>query len=330
MRILDAGTYFNRRLSIKNKERNEEMGIVVIGSTFVDIKGYPLGQYIADGRNAGNIEQVHGGVARNVVENIANVELRPSFVSLVDDNGAGLDVINKLNNHKVDTTYVKQTKDGMGVWLAVFDHSGDLAASISKRPDLQPIYDILHEHGDEIIKNADSVAIELDLEKDVVKEVFNLANKYDKRVYAVISNMSIALERRDFFQKLDCVVCNQQEAGMLFVQNMDDYTPEKMLEELPELSKRAGISRMIVTMGSQGAVYYSVEGESGICPANKVDVVDTTGAGDAFFSGVAIGLTYGKTLEESCKIGTKLSASVITTKENVCPRFRPEEFGINI
>lgn len=306
------------------------MGIVVIGSTFVDIKGYPLGQYVTDGRNAGTIEQVHGGVARNVVENIANIELRPSFVSLVDDNGAGLDVINKLNNHKVDTKYVIQTKDGMGVWLAIFDHTGDLAASISKRPDLQPIYDLLLEHGDEIISQADSVAIELDLEKDVVKEVFRLAQKHNKQVFAVISNMGIALERRDFFQKLDCFVCNQQESGMLFVKDMDNLTPEQVLEMLPTLSQRAGISRMIVTMGGQGAVYYSADGEAGICKANKVDVIDTTGAGDAFFSGVAIGLTYGKSLKESCEIGTRLSASVICTKENVCPRFRPEEFGIEI
>lgn len=306
------------------------MGIVVIGSTFVDIKGYPFEKYIPDGRNAGNIQNVHGGVARNVVENIANIELRPAFVSLVDDNGSGLDVINKLNRHKVDTTYVRQTKDGMGAWLAIFDHTGNLAGSISKRPDLQPIYDILLEHGDEIVANADSVALELDLEKDVVKEVFRLAEKYNKQVFAVISNMSIALERRDFFQRLNCFVCNQQEAGMLFVQDFDDLKPEQVLEILPDLSKRAGIRKMIVTMGENGAVYYSEDGEKGICKAHKVDVVDTTGAGDAFFSGVTAGITYGKTLKEACEIGTRLSASVITTKENVCPRFRPEEFGITI
>ena len=59
-------------------------------------------------------------------------------------------------------------------------------------------------------------------------------------------------------------------------------------------------------------------------------MIDTTGAGDAFFAGVAIGLTYGKSLGEACEIGTKLAASVIATKENVCPRFLPEEFGIKL
>ena len=72
------------------------MGIVVIGAVFVDIKGYPFSTYIPGGRNAGRIEQVHGGVSRNVAEDIANVELRPTFVGLVDDTGMGQDVIAKL------------------------------------------------------------------------------------------------------------------------------------------------------------------------------------------------------------------------------------------
>ena len=93
------------------------MGIVVIGAVFVDIKGYPLSAYIPGGRNAGRIEQVHGGVSRNVVEDIANVELRPTFVSLVDDTGMGQDVINKLENHKVNTKYIQRVPDGMGTWL---------------------------------------------------------------------------------------------------------------------------------------------------------------------------------------------------------------------
>ena len=63
------------------------MGIVVLGAVFVDIKGYPTSTYIPGGRNVGRVEQVPGGVSRNVVEDIANVELRPTFVSLVDDTG---------------------------------------------------------------------------------------------------------------------------------------------------------------------------------------------------------------------------------------------------
>ena len=306
------------------------MGIVVIGAVFVDVKGYPEGAYIPGGRNAGSVEYTHGGVGRNVAEDIANVELRPTLVSLVDKTGTGGDVIRKLNDHKVNTKYMRATSDGMGTWLAVFDSNGDVTASISKRPNLLPIADILEEYGDEIISNADSIILEIDMDKEIVKRTFALAKKYNKKVYAVVSNMSIALERRDFFQSLDCFVCNRQEAGMMFYDDYEDKKPQEMVEIIAERINSARINSMIVTLGADGAVYANRDGQKGWCPARKVEVRDTTGAGDAFCAGSVIGMTHGKTMEEACRIGTTLSASVITTSESVCPRFQPRELGLDI
>ena len=306
------------------------MGIVIIGAVFVDIKGYPLSTYIPGGRNAGRVEQVHGGVCRNVAEDIANVELRPTFVSLVDDTGSGQDVIDKLAKHKVNTRYIEKVPDGMGTWLAVFDNDGDVCAAISKRPDTTPLTKLLEEKGDKIFADCDGIAFELDLEKATVKQILRYAKKYNKKVYAAISNMSIAMERRAFLQEIDCFVCNQQEAGLLFSDEYDHMAPEEMCRTLAANVHSANIPCMVVTMGGEGAVYARSNGESGVVPAKKVDVIDTTGAGDAFFAGTVIGLTYGKTLPEACEIGSRLAASVICTAENVCPRFRPLEFGLNI
>ena len=93
------------------------MGIVVLGAVFVDIKGYPSDVYIPGGRNAGRVEQMHGGVSRNIVEDIANVELQPTFIGLVDDTGAGADVVRKLKAHKVNTDlarYLRQRRRRSG------------------------------------------------------------------------------------------------------------------------------------------------------------------------------------------------------------------------
>ena len=306
------------------------MGIVVFGAVFVDIKGYPTSTYIPGGRNAGEVEYVHGGVSRNIAEDIANVELRPTFVSLVDRTGAGADVIRKLNDHKVNTQYMRATRDGMGTWLAIFDNDGDVTAAISKRPDLMPIAQILDEQGDEIFRNADSISVEIDMDKAIIKRIFALAKQHQKPVYAVVSNMSIAVERRDFLRSVDCFVCNQQEAGILFSDNYDALTPNEMQQMLCRRVQEAQIPRMVVTMGAQGAVWADMAGNSGFCPALKVEMKDSTGAGDAFFAGVTIGLTYGKTMDEACSIGTRLAASVICTSENVCPRYLPSEFGLDV
>ena len=306
------------------------MGMVIIGMIFVDVKGYPEAAFIPTGRNVGRVERVHGGVGRNIAEDIANCELRPTLVSLVDESGDGQDVVRKLNNHKVDTRYIRKTRDGMGTWLAVFDNDGDVAASISKRPNLMPIIDILDEQGDEIFSNADSIIVEIDLDKEIIKRVFKLAKKHGKKVYAAVGNMSIALERRDFLKSIDCLVCNIQEAGMLFFDDFSEKSTEEMVDILAEKVKAAKIPSMIVTMGGKGAIYADLNGDKGYCPARKVEVKDTTGAGDSFCAGAAIGLTYGKSLKEACEIGSMLAASVIVTTESVCPRFLPRELGLDM
>ena len=102
------------------------MSIVVFGAVLIDIKGNPINTYIPAGRNEGRVEQVHGGVSRNVAEDIANIELKPTFVSLVDDSAMGQEVIKKLKKHKVNTDYIRTVPGGMGTWLAVFNNDGDV------------------------------------------------------------------------------------------------------------------------------------------------------------------------------------------------------------
>ena len=306
------------------------MAIVVVGAVFVDIKGFPDDLYSPTGRNAGRVETVHGGVGRNVAEDIANVELRPTFVSMVDDTGSGVEVLRKLNKHKVNTDYVLTEPDGLGIWLAVFDNTGDLAGSISKRPDLRPLIALLDEKGDEIFRDADSIVLEVDMEQDIVKRILRYAEAYGKKVYGVVSNMVIASQRRDFLQSIDCFVCNAEEAGILFVDDFSDMEPDDLAEELYQRIGKANIPSMVVTLGSRGAVYASQSGERGYCPPESVTVRDTSGAGDAFCAGVAIGQTYGKDLRESVRIGTHLAASVITVSESTCPRFLPKELGLDI
>ena len=306
------------------------MPIAVVGTTFVDVKGFPFDNYIPAGRNAGNVEFVHGGVGRNVAEDIANLELRPIYVSMVDESAQGTDVIEKLKNHKVNTDYIMRTKNGMGIWLAVFDETGDVAGAISKRPEMGPLASLIDEKGDEIFASCDSIVLEMDLDKEIVKSVFKFAEKYRKKVYAVVANMSIASERRDFIKKTDCFICNEQEAGILFLDDFESKDVEKLPSLLYEKITAAEIPSMVVTLGSKGAVYASKNGETGLCPANKVCVRDTTGAGDAFCAGVSAGLTYGKNLKEAVEIGTRLASAVITVDENVCPRYMPQEFGLNV
>ena len=295
---------------------------VVVGVTFVDIKGFPKGKYNPQGRNLGSVKVVHGGVSRNVVENFANVGMPVSFVSMLEDSAFGRDVARKLTNAGADLRYTFTVEDnGIGMWLVILDETGNLAGSISRMPDTSLLEDYISRCGDEIISGAENVVLEIDLNERIASEVLRLSEKYRKKVYAIVGNMSVILAHHEFLQHTDCFICNEIEAGRLFDSEVvPAFSPEQMLEYLPTAAKAAGIHSMVVTMGVHGAVYYDGETEDvGICPIYPAKVVDTSGAGDAFFSGTVMGLTRRLPLREAVCYGAKLASLTIAGEENACP-----------
>ena len=306
------------------------MSIAVVGNTFVDIKGFPFGEYIPAGRNAGKVEFVHGGVGRNIAGDLGSIGLKPVYVSMCDATAVGKETTQQLINLEVNTDYIVECDGGLGMWLAVFNEKGDVVGAISKRPDSSALERLIDEKGDEIFKNCDSIIMEIDIDINIATKVFEYAEKYGKRIYAVIANMSIARQRREMLEKTDCIVFNEQEAGIFFSDGeIEGKEPEVILEKVKEHMKGTGFKSVVVTLGSRGSVYIG-PGESGFCPANDVVVVDTTGAGDAFCAGVAAGLTYGVNLKSAVTIGTFLAAATITASENVCPKINPKSIGLDI
>lgn len=295
---------------------------VVVGVSFVDIKGFPNLAYNPKGRNLGSVKVVHGGVSRNVVEDFANLGMPVTFASMLEDSAFGRDVARRLENAGADIRHVMTVPDnGLGMWLVVLDESGNLAGSISKMPDTSLLEDYIARNGEAIVNGAENIVLEIDLSEKIAANVFDLAERYHKKVYAIVGNMSVILAHPEFLQRTDCFICNEIEAGRLFdSMAVPEFSPEQMLEYLPVAAKTAGIPSMVVTMGSHGAVYFDGTSDTaGICPPYPANVVDTSGAGDAFFSGTVMGLTRGLKLEEAVRYGAKLASITIGTEENSCP-----------
>ncbi len=294
---------------------------VVIGTTFVDIKGFSKDSYDPQGRNLGEVKFVHGGVGRNVVEDFANVGMPVAYVGMLEESAIGQDVKRHLTEIGADLRYMVMVPEhGIGMWLVILDEQGNLAGSISRMPDITHLERHLQAHGDEIVSQAEAVVLEVDLNERIAGHVIELAKRHGKDVYAIVGNMSVILARKDLIRRTKCFICNEIEAAKFFAGDFSGSAVEEVRAWLPAAAEKAGLQSVVVTLGEQGAVYYDKETKrAGFCPPCPTKVVDTTGAGDAFFSGTVMGLIRGVPLAEATGYGARLASATISREENNCP-----------
>ena len=293
----------------------------VIGVVFVDVKGFPHGKYIPTGRNIGDVKIVHGGVSRNVAQNLANVGNDVTFITMFEPDALGSGVRANLAANGVDLTYAIEAPAGMGMWLAVMDENGDLAGSISRQPDSSRLDALFQERGDEIMQNCDDVVLEIDMRASIADRVFELAEKHRRDIYVIVGNMGVILKRQALLSRARLIVMNEIEAGLLLGCTLDPADPERVLEVTRIEAKKRDLKQIVVTLGVHGSIYFdSRNGDAGFVPAEPTRLVDSTGAGDAFFSGTVDGLIHGMNLRDACARGAHLASLTIQTEENTCPR----------
>ncbi len=296
------------------------MKILVLGVAFTDIKGFPFGKYDPVGTNMGSVVITHGGVSRNVAEDLANLGAEVEFLTLLDDSPLGEDIRLRLEAAGVSLAHARAVPGGgIGMWLAVFDESGNLAGSISKMPDVTNLAEALKEHGDELFAQADAIVAEYDTTEEIAHLSCELAQKHSKPLYTIVGNMSVILSRRDLMCACRCTIMNEIEAGKLFGVDLDAPDIPEVRRLILSSGRSLGLQSAIITLGARGSVWADfAAGESGYVPSLPCEVADTTGAGDAFFSAAVISLSKGLSLQKACENGARVAADVVSSKQSAC------------
>jgi len=151
-----------------------------------------------------------------------------------------------------------------------------------------------------IILTADIVLLQLEIPIEVVEYTLQLCKENN---ISVILNPAPAVKlSRSMIENSTYITPNEHELKIIFgscnLQDIDD-----IIKNYP--------NKLIVTMGSKGVKYFDGNEIKSI-PVYKVDIVDTTGAGDTFNGGLASSLVRGLKLDEAIKFANKAAALAIT------------------
>jgi pseudouridine kinase len=292
--------------------------VLVIGASNLDIKGQPLSPRIAGTSNPAIIRTSLGGVARNIAENLARLEVATILFTGVGDDEAGERILNQAAVSGVDISQALTVPgERTGAYMAVLTNEGNLDFGLddmSILSGLTPHYFAMRES---FFANARLVVMDANLAPDSLAAVADLCSRHAVPLCADPTSTILAERLRPHLRSMHMTSPNIYEAQVL---SNDALTPsdreaaQKAASHLVAL----GVDIAVITLGEHGAVYADDE-TFGHIPAIVGQVVDSTGAGDAMTAAIIFGILEGIPLDESVGLGVTAATLTMRSRETVRP-----------
>lgn len=293
-----------------------EQLVVVIGAAGIDVKGRANEPLEMERSNSGVVRNSVGGVARNIAENLARLEVPTCLLSAVGDDHSGDYVLAHTAQTGVDTSLVLRIPDiHTGSYMAVLDDAGRLVVAISEYDIVEHIAPAYLQKHRGVLADAAMIAIDANLSERAMASVFRWARRYGVPVCADPTSSALAPKLIPYLSDLYMIAPNAVEAAVLCASDSAPSTSEEAIETAQCLVS-LGVKIAIVTLAEQGLAY--ADGSSaGHIPALNTTVVDTTGVGDALTAAVIFGLLNDMPLDEAVRLGISAAALTLRTRDTV-------------
>ena len=306
--------------------------IVCIGGANIDRK-LRLGAALQMGSsNPATQSETPGGVARNVAENLARLGLSTQLISALGDDAAGRDLLAQAAGCGLSTQgCVLAADEATGSYTAVLDASGEMLtgfAAMSVAARLTPAF--LSRSAAQRAA-ARLIVADLNLPADSVALLLQEAQAHiGKPNAASLLIVAVSVPKMAHLpadlRGLHSLILNLAELQALTGLPLKPQASDAAdLQQALDAVHARGAQHVLLTRGADGLVCSSAgQPALDMAAAATADVVDVTGAGDAFAAGVAAGLFHDPTqLQAACQIGLRLAALTLQTTATVHPQISP-------
>jgi pseudouridine kinase len=297
----------------------DEDYICVLGGANIDIIGIPNKQLILADSNPGQIKVTLGGVGRNIAENLVHLGAPTKLISAVGEDiygkkilehagKIGLDMKNSLVLNQMPTS----------TYLAILDENGDMKAAINQMDIIDEITIDFIQGKRQVIENSKICIIDTNIRSEVIHYVLD---NYKNTVFFLDTVSSRkAMKVKDKIGLFHTIKPNKIEAELLSGIKIEK---EADMVKASEYFLEQGVKQVFITLGAEG-VFYHDGSTHRLIPNPKVEVVNATGAGDAFIAALAFSYFNNYDIDTSARFSMSAAILALSCEETINPNISEE------
>ena len=298
----------------------DEPYVLVIGGSNIDIQGFPKEKLIQRDSNIGTVKMSLGGVGRNIAENCARLGVPTRLMSVIGDDPYGQKILKEaqaIGLNMQDTVVL--SGESTSTYLSILDETHDMAMAINHMDSIEKLTVDHIRAKRSIIEHAQLVVLDTNLSQAVLD---HLLTQYPKTKFFVDTvSTKKALKIKEHLKHIHTLKPNRMEAEVLT--GSSEKTP------LLELGSQLKCKRSFISLGSQGVQVF--EGKTHLhFPTKPIEVVNATGAGDAFMAGLVYAYLKGYDIKETCLTAMAASRLALSHPDTINPNLNEQSLHVTL
>ncbi|MFZ4707574.1 MAG: PfkB family carbohydrate kinase [Bacteroidales bacterium] len=269
---------------------------LVIGAQNIDIFAHAESHCTLNDSNRAKIYMAFGGVACNIVTNIALLGNKVSFLTVFGDDTFSALAKANLQNLKIDIHESLEVENASNsIYMAVMDKDNDLFIGLNDMEITDRLNISFFKKKADFIAGFDLIVIDTNLRQDALE--YLLKTYKNKQIIMDAVSAEKVVKLNGLLNYITLLKLNLKELNAL----SDKATVDQRIDDL--LSR--GLEKILITSSGDEIIYKSKAEHIKTMPLEVTEIVNSSGAGDAFLGGFIHGILNEKSIAHCLEIAKK-------------------------